>query len=205
VQDSHRNPIADTDPEYRAIEATLLATARGRWFLAEHGRRARRLDSALLEDALGRLRSSLKEPTALLDQFNAQLGDVRGLIAEVQAALARRPVAHRGGTGTAPQPSHPQGILFAAEQLHEFAWTLQGREGRDFDHSTCEQIARQAAAIYALSRAQAGDTEYTLELLAKLAAADDRIGSLLDSLEHEMAGKPLPPQTADSAADQPAD
>ncbi len=26
--------VEDTDAEYRAIEATLLETARGRWFLA---------------------------------------------------------------------------------------------------------------------------------------------------------------------------
>ena len=50
----------ETDDEYRAIEAALLESARGRWFLAEHGRRARRLDSALLEDAIGRLQTSLR-------------------------------------------------------------------------------------------------------------------------------------------------
>jgi hypothetical protein len=32
----------DNDTEYRAIEQALLETPRGRWFLAEHGRRARR-------------------------------------------------------------------------------------------------------------------------------------------------------------------
>ena len=52
----------ETDDEYRAIEAALLESARGRWFLAEHGRRARRFDSALLDDAIGRLQSSLRQP-----------------------------------------------------------------------------------------------------------------------------------------------
>ena len=33
----------DPEHEYRAIERALVETARGRWFLAEHGRRARRL------------------------------------------------------------------------------------------------------------------------------------------------------------------
>jgi hypothetical protein len=56
----------DSETEYRAIEAALLESARGRWLLAEHGRRARRLDSALFEDAIVRLQSSLRQPPALL-------------------------------------------------------------------------------------------------------------------------------------------
>ena len=34
------------ETEYRAIEAALLESARGRWFLAEHSRRARRIGAA---------------------------------------------------------------------------------------------------------------------------------------------------------------
>ena len=67
----------DTETEYRAIEATLLETVRGRWFLAEHGRRARRLDSALLEDAIRRLQASLREPPALLGQLKGEIEAVR--------------------------------------------------------------------------------------------------------------------------------
>ena len=35
------SPTTSEDPEgeYRAIESALLESARGRWFLAEHGRR----------------------------------------------------------------------------------------------------------------------------------------------------------------------
>ena len=61
----------DSETEYRTIESALLESARGRWFLAEHGRRARRLDSALLEDAIGRLQTSLRQPPALLGQLQA--------------------------------------------------------------------------------------------------------------------------------------
>ena len=55
-----KSPDFDAREEYLTIEAALLETARGRWFLSEHGRRARRLDSALLEDAIGRLQSSIR-------------------------------------------------------------------------------------------------------------------------------------------------
>ena len=49
----------DVEQEYRAIEAALLDNPRGRWFLAEHGRRSRRLDSVLrCISSIGRERRS---------------------------------------------------------------------------------------------------------------------------------------------------
>lgn len=69
--------VEDSEAEYRSIEATLLATARGRWFLAEHGRRARRVDNALLQDAMSRLTASLREPTALAERLKSQLNFVQ--------------------------------------------------------------------------------------------------------------------------------
>lgn len=36
--------LVEPEQEYRAIERALVETARGRWFLRQHGRRARRLD-----------------------------------------------------------------------------------------------------------------------------------------------------------------
>jgi hypothetical protein len=41
------------------------------------------------------------------------------------------------------------------------------------------------AAIYAMSRHQAVDTEFTLRLVAHLAAADDQLAAILDTLRHE--------------------
>lgn len=201
VQRPQRNATGDIDHEYRAIEATLLASARGRWFLAEHGRRARRLDNALIEDAITRLKASMREPTALIDQLKAQLTVVRGIIADVYAALSARPVQARGpspvdadGVLTAlsgpsaagsPAPTINQSILTASETVHELAWTLQGREGRDFDQSTLEAIARQVISIYAMSRHQALDTEFTLRLTDRLMAADEQLAAVLDTLRHE--------------------
>ncbi len=176
--------IDATDPEreYRAIEATLLATSRGRWFLAEHGRRAMRIDGALLEDAIQRLKTSLREPTALIDQLERELTLVRGELDSARAALTARPAVPAAGAGP---DSSVQRILSAAQQMHELAWTLQGREGQDFDQSTCEQIARQAVAVYALSREQATATEHTLALLDRLSAAGARLDGLLRSLDLE--------------------
>ena len=85
------SPAQETDEEYRTIEAALLESARGRWFLAEHGRRARRLDSALLEDAIGRLQTSLRDPPALLDQLQNELSDLKSHIDTLRGELLAKP------------------------------------------------------------------------------------------------------------------
>lgn len=79
-----------------------------------------------------------------------------------------------------------QSILQASEQVHELAWTLQGREGRDFDQRTFEQIARQVVALYAMARQQSSELEHRQDLLGKLAIAEERIGALLDAVDHEV-------------------
>ena len=186
VHKPQRSAVTDFDQEYRAIEVTLLDTARGRWFLAEHGRRARRLDNALLEDALHRLKSSLGPPTALVDRVRTELTAVREELAALRTALTARPPVMPTADGATPaQPSPVQKILEAAENVHELAWTLQGREGQDFNQRTCEDIGRQVVAIYALSRAQAAQTEATGDLIAKLTAADQRLAALIDTLANE--------------------
>lgn len=50
-------PITDT--EYDAIEAAMLETARGRWFLAEFARRNRTADTNMLLGAIERLEQAV--------------------------------------------------------------------------------------------------------------------------------------------------
>src|SRR5438067_240710 len=56
-------PIAKAEPmaqaDYDAIEAAVMETARGRWFLAEHARRQRAADTQSVLTAIGRLESLL--------------------------------------------------------------------------------------------------------------------------------------------------
>ncbi len=58
--------------DYEAIETALMATARGRAFLAEYARRARGSDNARLLAAIERLEARL----------NAQAGAIAGLVGE---------------------------------------------------------------------------------------------------------------------------
>ncbi|MFO7297472.1 MAG: hypothetical protein DIU57_003485 [Pseudomonadota bacterium] len=179
----------DLEQEYRTIEAALLNTPRGRWFLAEHGRRARRLDSYMLEAAIEKLQKSIRQPPALLGQLRHEVEELRQFLSETRIELMARP---RHLDENAPSDSPPDGILRAAEALHELAWTLHANE---INAETCEKIARQASAIYALSVRQALESERTQKLAIALDAACARLSALLETIAHEseIDTAPLPP------------
>ena len=182
----------DPETEYSEIERALLESARGRWFLAEHGRRARRLDSVVLQDAIGKLQSSLRDPPALLGQLRNEVVGLQSLLQETRAALIKKPIqpASNGASppsnGASPQAalpaSGPDGILAAAEGIHELAWSLHARE---ISVDTCEKIARQASNIYALSVRHAAESERVQQLTAALDGALARLDGLLETIGFE--------------------
>ena len=173
----------DLDQEYRAIEAALLETARGRWFLAEHGRRARRLDSALLEDAIGRLETSLRQPPALLGQLKSEIEDLKRQLASTRSGLMAKPaVTHDPATGEASPPAAVS-MLKAAEDIHDIAWSLQANP---FDPKGCEEIARNAGRLYVLSQSHAIQSERTLKVASALDAAAARLDAMLETVLHEL-------------------
>jgi hypothetical protein len=166
----------DVETEYRAIESTLLESARGRWFLAEHGRRARRLDSALLDDAIKRLQTSLREPPALLGQLKAEIEIIKAQMAETRAALMARPT-----TDESILPTHA--ILKAAEDIHDIAWSLQANP---FDPQGCEQIARNAGKLYAMSQSQAAQSNRVVAAASALETSAQKLEGVLESILHEL-------------------
>jgi len=175
--------VDESDAEYRTIEATLLQTARGRWFLSEHGRRARRLDSALLEEAIGRLQSSLRDPPALLGQLKTEIEEVKTHLSETRAELSQRRAPEPGAA--AEGPSAPQGILTAAEDIHELAWSLQAKAP---DPESCEQIARHAARLYAMSLQQAIESARLAKLASALDTASGKLSAVLETIAFESGG-----------------
>jgi hypothetical protein len=183
----------NNEQEYRAIEAALLDNPRGRWFLAEHGRRARRLDSAMLEEAIGRLQQSLRQPPALLGQLHGEIEGLKQFLRDAKSQLISKPTPRSDKNGS---ESPADGILRAAEDLHELAWTLQSN---DINADACEKIARQASAVYALSLRQAMEAERTMKLAAALDTACARLSAVLETIGHESQidlSAPLPEEVA---------
>lgn len=166
------------DQDYRTIEQALLESARGRWFLAEHGRRARRLDSALLEDAIGRLQTSLRQPPATLGLLQSEITELKGHLLALRTDMLSKPAA--GQTDGAMQP---HAILKAAEDIHEVAWSLQANP---FDPSGLEQIARNAGKLYTLSQSQAIESARTIGVADRLNEAVARLDAMLETVAHEL-------------------
>ena len=171
-------PMLDAEQEYRAIEIAMLETARGRWFLAEHSRRSRRMETMQLEDALLQLKSSLRSPPALLGRLHVELDQVKILIAEARASLmARDPGGAEGERGTTT------GLLKSAEDLHEMVWSLQAR---DIDPVVCERIGQQIATIFALTARQAQESRRVVQIAASLDQINERVKGALETVLHEL-------------------
>lgn len=95
----HADPAA-TDAEYDAICHTLMETGRGRWFLAEHARRCRAVETDSLAAALGRVEAALEaardrqeaapDPVALLDGLPETLGRIEARLAFLPDPAADR-------------------------------------------------------------------------------------------------------------------
>ncbi len=197
-QQSYAQMSMDVEQEYRAIESALLNNPRGRWFLAEHGRRARRLDSAMLEMAIERLQNSIRQPPALLGQLQNEIEELKRFIMDTRAEMLARPPKV---DAEVPSDAPADGILRAAEDLHELAWTLQAN---DINAQACEKIARQASAIYALSVRQALESERTQKLAIALDAACARLNALLETIDHESQFDDAPPPPSDEVASMTA-
>ncbi len=199
----------DTEQEYRAIEQTLLGTARGRWFLAEHGRRSRRLDTVLLEDAIGRLSSSLSQPPPVLATLRTELEKLSEYINTTKSAMVAKSTAKSAASNSsqatganavagANQAVAPVAqMLRMAEDIHELAWTLQADE---LSPENCEAIARHSSMLYAVSRQQAMESDRALQFAKALDDAASRMSILLDTLVHELntyQDKVVPPPADD--------
>jgi hypothetical protein len=117
-------PPPGLQPEdYEEIEAAVMETARGRWFLAEHARRARGAESARLLAAIERLEARLEAQQALapleaftladrLSEFSWALRErgVEDFVCGKIDALARElggagAFANRGASPAEPAPA----------------------------------------------------------------------------------------------------
>ncbi len=180
---SQSNPNSELDPEqeYRAIERTLLQNARGRWFLSEHGRRARRVDSFALQEAIDKLQSSLRQPPAILARLRHDVEELRATLETGKRGLHEKPVDPPDvPPGTLATPN---GILSAAEALHELSWSLHDDET---NVETCEQIARHTSTIFALSARQAAESKRVTAFSKTLIDALEQLEGILETLGLEI-------------------
>ena len=105
-------PVSDDD--FDAIEAAIMETARGRWFLSEYARRHRHADTLMLLTAINSLGESLKDQAATLpSRRGPYLVDTR-----LSAALTLAPPANGANGSAAAAP--PDGGPLPGDDMFKF-------------------------------------------------------------------------------------
>jgi hypothetical protein len=125
-------PSLEEEGDYDAICATVMESARGRWFLEEYARRNRNADTKLVLAAIERIESLFRgdRNAQAYHGIRTELLEMARAIAETCAEVADEPEA-----GAQDQPAerdmkrltvHSE-ISAMAERLREVAWTMRER------------------------------------------------------------------------------
>ncbi len=164
-------PLSEND--YVAIEAAVMETARGRWFMAEFAKRNRQADTLQLLGAIGRIERvvglGLPEQTVAPD-----MGEAAALIADLRIDLERiSGKAEDRASGLATRIETAAGtIVQATESIQEAAWSLREAGA---DEALCDMLDQRASEISAAT----GIVEGTVQRIDKIA---DTIAMLESSL-----------------------
>ena len=176
------------DDDYAVIEAAVMETARGRWFLSEYARRNRVADTEMVLEALARVERGIGTPRASIgESIRLELVDMASAIARTKAEIAAlSPDGVNGGrivdatneldaivkaTETATGE-----ILAAAEHLQEVAWTMReaGVEG-----AACEIIDQRATDIYMACSFQDITGQRTQKVIQVLRYLEQRLDAMI--------------------------
>ena len=168
--------------DYDAICATVMESARGRWFLDEFARRNRNADTSLVLNAIERIERVIRGE---LDQqayqgFRMELLEMAKTIAVTRAEVAE----------IAPEPERAQAAapasdaFAAAERIQEVAWTMRER---GLEPSTCDQIEALATSILSASALRDPNDRRARKLAEVLQQLERRINAMLDSCAENAA------------------
>lgn len=171
------NPLRNED--FEAIEAAVMETARGRWFLAEHARRQRLAETVGVFDAITSLeerltsRLSVPEPSPATPDMSA----ISGLIDEAyEHVLTAFGVTKTKASDAATPPSRAEAARLAAETLRDLRNRMQALAGgveapAPENVPSQEEPAADVSVEVAESEAAApADTEETAEVPAAVPA-----------------------------------
>ncbi|QEL23088.1 hypothetical protein FQV39_11295 [Bosea sp. F3-2] len=136
-------PLSQAD--YEAIEAAVMETSRGRWFMAEYAKRNRQADTLQLLGAIHRIErvvglgvqetsreTNLIEAAALISDLRSDLERVSGKADIRSSGLAVR-IEQAAGT-----------VLSATENIQEAAWGLREAGA---DEGLCDKLDQHSAEI----------------------------------------------------------
>jgi chemotaxis regulatin CheY-phosphate phosphatase CheZ len=193
-----------TDAEYETIEAAVMETARGRWFLAEFAQRNRTADTTMLLDAISRLENAVTgERTAQsMDRVRFDLMEMAKAIARTKSEIAaiQPPDQEQSRLMEASESLDAivrtteratSDILEAAEHMQEAAWTLRETGA---DETLCDELDRRATEIYTACSFQDLTAQRTAKVVSALHYLEGRINAMIDIWGGEEP--PAPPEHA---------
>ncbi len=184
-------PLSEED--YDAIEAAVMETARGRWFLAEFASRNRTADTRVLLDALEKLENVVTSQSAAPAAVTPVGDEVKYSIIEMADAISRTKTEIAAVRSDEPDESSialaagelgaivtateaaTQGILEAAEQVQEVAWTMR-EQGAEETH--CEKLDALTTEIYMSCSFQDITGQRISKVVSLLSFIEDRLGAM---------------------------
>jgi hypothetical protein len=177
-------PLPPAEDDYDAICATMMESARGRWFLDEYARRNRNADTALVLAAIERVESAIRgeRDQQPYQSFRTQLLEMAKAITMTRAEVAEiAPQTQARANGPEAPPANVQAspqILGTAERIADVAWTMRER---GFDPKTCDQIEALAASILSAPFLRDTDDQRTHQLSEVLVYLERRIDTMLEA------------------------
>lgn len=193
---------------YAQIEAAVMETARGRWFLAEFARRNRHAETTSVLSAIEKLQDtianrpvtasvSLVSAPPVLSRSDERLqNEILDMARAISAMQREIQAISASGTTTTTHISSADdlddvvhtteqattAILSAAERVQEFAWTLRENAGNAED---CDLLDQCATEIYTACGFQDLTAQRIVKVVEVLRFIDHRIKNLL--VEHDLA------------------
>jgi hypothetical protein len=178
-------PVSD----YEAIEAAVMETEKGRWFLAEFARRNRSADTGEVLVAVARLEKLLqRERRPDIDRIRLDVGEMKDAIERTKSEIAQ--LKHDSGDGTrfmratneldsivTQTETATSEILGAAEKLQEIAFIL--REAK-VEPEACDAIEGLIMQIYTACSFQDLTGQRTQKVVHVLRYLEGRINSMID-------------------------
>jgi len=180
--------------DYDNIQAAVMETERGRWFLNEFAQRNRVADTAMLLDAIKKLECMVveKEPAASacpdVEKMRFDIVDMANAIALTKQQIAEiKPASgdhSRLDTATAElgaiviaTETATSDILSAAEQIQEVAWSMREDGAKDADFDKLDNFATD---IYTACSFQDITGQRTAKVVEVLHFLENHIMTMMD-------------------------
>jgi hypothetical protein len=177
-----RTPISLAD--YETIEAAVMETERGRWFLKEFARRNRTADTQMLLDAIDRIERvvSVERWISEMDRLRTGLVDMANAVAETKAGIAAGPFG-AAAPGSDPLEAVSRTAVRAGSTLHATAERIQesALAFRDdgADPALCDTLELQAARVSTAATLQDLTAQRVAGIIETLRYLETRIRAMI--------------------------